>query len=218
MSSCGEEEFEPSALGTKEHWDATYEQELHNFKESGDTGDIWFGEESMTRIIRWLEKRKIPLDTSVLDIGTGNGILLVELSKSGYTNLTGVDYSPSAIQLSKNIMQKEGLPYIKLLIEDILNPSDELSSFQICIDKGTFDAICLSPDGAAEKRKQYVKSLQRLLRLDGFFLITSCNWTKEELCKQFEEGFLLLEELPTPTFCFGGRTGNSVTALVLQKT
>lgn len=33
----------------------------------------------MTRIIRWLEKQKIPLDTSVLDIGTGNGILLVEL-------------------------------------------------------------------------------------------------------------------------------------------
>ncbi|XP_034292305.1 EEF1A lysine methyltransferase 2 isoform X2 [Pantherophis guttatus] len=196
MSSCGEEEFEPSALGTKEQ----------------------FGEESMTRIIRWLEKQKIPLDTSVLDIGTGNGILLVELSKSGYTNLTGVDYSSSAIQLSKNIMQKEGLPYIKLLIEDILNPSDELSSFQICIDKGTFDAISLSPDGATEKRKQYVKSLQRLLRSNGFFLITSCNWTKEELCKQFEEGFLLLEELSTPTFYFGGRTGTNVTALVLQKT
>ncbi|XP_015686200.1 EEF1A lysine methyltransferase 2 isoform X1 [Protobothrops mucrosquamatus] len=218
MSSCGEEEFEPSALGTKEHWDAAYERELHNFKESGDTGDIWFGEESMTRIIRWLEKQKIPLDASVLDIGTGNGILLVELSKCGYTNLTGVDYSPSAVQLSKNIMEKEGLSYIKLLIEDILNPSNELSSFQICIDKGTFDAISLSPDSAAEKKKQYIKSLQRLLRSNGFFLITSCNWTKEELCKQFEEGFLLLEELPCPTFCFGGRTGNNVTALVLQKT
>ncbi|XP_070608603.1 EEF1A lysine methyltransferase 2 isoform X1 [Erythrolamprus reginae] len=217
MSSCGEEGFQPSGLGTKEHWDATYEQELHNFKESGDTGDVWFGEESMTRIIRWLEKQKIPLDTSVLDIGTGNGILLAELSKSGYTNLTGVDYSPSAIELSKKIMQKEGLPYIKLLIEDILNPSDELSNFQICIDKGTFDAISLNPDNAAEKRKQYVKSLQRLLRSNGFFLITSCNWTKEELCKQFE-GFLLLEELPTANFYFGGRTGSTVTALVLQKT
>ncbi|KAM6444127.1 EEF1A lysine methyltransferase 2 isoform X2 [Python bivittatus] len=188
MSGGEEEEFKPSALGTKEHWDAAYERELHNFKESGDTGDIWFGEESMTRIIRWLEKQKIPLDSSVLDIGTGNGILLVELGKSGYTNLTGVDYSPSAVQLSKNIMEKEGLPYIKLLVEDILNPSDELPTFQICIDKGTFDAISLNSDGAAEKRKQYVKSLQRVLRSNGFFLITSCNWTKEELCKQFEEG------------------------------
>lgn len=33
----------------------------------------------MVRIIRWLEKHKVPLDSSVLDIGTGNGVLLVEL-------------------------------------------------------------------------------------------------------------------------------------------
>lgn len=38
-----------------------------------------FGEESMVRIIRWLEKQKVPLDSSLLDIGTGNGVLLVEL-------------------------------------------------------------------------------------------------------------------------------------------
>uniref|UniRef100_A0A674JXY1 EEF1A lysine methyltransferase 2 n=1 Tax=Terrapene triunguis TaxID=2587831 RepID=A0A674JXY1_9SAUR len=107
-------EFGPSALGTKEHWDAAYESELQIFQESGDAGEIWFGEESMIRLIRWMEKQKIPLDSSVLDIGTGNGVLLVELAKSGYTNLTGIDYSPSAIQLSQNIIEKEGLSNIKL--------------------------------------------------------------------------------------------------------
>nr|XP_060624585.1 EEF1A lysine methyltransferase 2 isoform X1 [Anolis sagrei ordinatus] len=212
----GEEEFGPSALGTKEHWDAAYERELKFFKESGDAGEIWFGEESMARLIRWLEKQKIPLGCSVLDIGMGNGVLLVELAKSGYTNLTGIDYCPSAVELSKSIMEKEGLPYIKLQVEDILNPSDELSGFDVCIDKGTFDAISLNPDKAAEKRKQYVKSLHKVLRPGGFFLITSCNWTKEELSNEFKEGFLFLEELPTPTFCFGGRTGSSVTALVFK--
>ncbi|XP_061491700.1 EEF1A lysine methyltransferase 2 [Rhineura floridana] len=212
-----EEEFEPSVLGTKEHWDTAYERDLQNFKENGTAGEIWFGEESMTRLIRWLKKQKMPLDSSVLDIGTGNGVLLVELAKSGYTNLTGVDYSVSAVQLSKNIMEKEGLPHVKLQVEDILNPSDGLSGFQICIDKGTFDAICLNPDNVAEKRKQYVKSLHRVLRPGGFLLITSCNWTKGELLKEFRERFLLLEELPTPTFCFGGKSGSSVTALVFQQ-
>ena len=33
----------------------------------------------MTRLIRWMQKHKIPLDASVLDIGTGNGVFLVEL-------------------------------------------------------------------------------------------------------------------------------------------
>uniref|UniRef100_A0A8C0IUB0 EEF1A lysine methyltransferase 2 n=1 Tax=Chelonoidis abingdonii TaxID=106734 RepID=A0A8C0IUB0_CHEAB len=198
-------------------WNAAYESELQIFQESGDAGEIWFGEESMIRLIRWMEKQKIPLDSSVLDIGTGNGVLLVELAKCGYTNLTGIDYSPSAIQLSQNIMEKEGLSNIKLQVKDFLIPSTELSGFQICIDKGTFDAISLNPDNAAEKRKQYVKSLCTVLKMEGFFLITSCNWTKEELLNEFREGFEILEELPTPKFCFGGRIGNSVTALVFQR-
>ncbi|XP_068957850.1 EEF1A lysine methyltransferase 2 [Petaurus breviceps papuanus] len=209
--------FAPSALGTREHWDAVYERELQAFQECGDSGEIWFGEESMNRLIKWMEKFKIPLDASVLDIGTGNGIFLVELAKLGYSDVTGIDYSPLAIQLSERIIEKEGLPNIKLQVEDFLNPSTKLSGFHICIDKGTFDAISLNPDSASEKRRQYVKSLSRALQDKGFFLITSCNWTKDELLDEFSEGFEILEELPTPTFTFGGRSGNSVTALVFQK-
>lgn len=33
----------------------------------------------MNRLIRWMQKHKIPLDASILDIGTGNGVFLVEL-------------------------------------------------------------------------------------------------------------------------------------------
>ena len=75
----GGDGFVPSVLGTREHWDAVYKRELQTFQEYGDTGEIWFGEESMTRLIRWMQKHKIPLDASVLDIGTGNGVFLVEL-------------------------------------------------------------------------------------------------------------------------------------------
>nr|XP_044605048.1 EEF1A lysine methyltransferase 2 isoform X3 [Equus asinus] len=181
-ASPGADDFVPSALGTREHWDAVYERELQTFQECGDTGEIWFGEESMNRLIRWMQKHKIPLDASLLDIGTGNGVFLVEL------------------------------------VEDFLNLSTKLTGFHICIDKGTFDAISLNPDNALEKRKQYVKSLSRVLKVKGFFLITSCNWTKEELLNEFSEGFQLFEELPTPKFSFGGRSGNSVAALVFQKT
>ncbi|XP_032985746.1 EEF1A lysine methyltransferase 2 isoform X1 [Rhinolophus ferrumequinum] len=216
--SPGGDGFAPSALGTREHWDAVYERELHTFQEYGDKGEIWFGEESMNRLIRWMQKHKIPLDASILDIGTGNGVFLVELAKFGFSNITGIDYSPSAIQLSGSIIEKEGLSSIKLKVEDFLNLSTKLSGFHICIDKGTFDAISLNPDNAIEKRKQYVKSLSRVLKVKGFFLITSCNWTKEELLNEFSEGFELFEELPTPKFNFGGRSGNSVAALVFQKT
>lgn len=126
--------------------------------------------------------------------------------------------TPSAIRLSGSIIEKEGLSNITLKVEDFLNLSTNLSGFHVCIDKGTFDAISLSPDDAVEKRKRYVRALTRVLHGRGFFLITSCNWTKEELLNEFGEGFELFEELPTPKFSFGGRCGNSVTALVFQKT
>ena len=38
-----------------------------------------FGEQSMGRVIRWMEKAEVPKNASILDIGTGNGVLLVEL-------------------------------------------------------------------------------------------------------------------------------------------
>ncbi|KAM5321481.1 EEF1A lysine methyltransferase 2 isoform 2-T5 [Glossophaga mutica] len=112
--SPGGADFAPSALGTRQHWDAVYERGLNNFQEYGDRGEIWFGEESMNRLIRWMQKQKIPLDASVLDIGTGNGVFLVKLAKLGFSNITGIDYSPPAIQLSGSVIEKEGLSNIKL--------------------------------------------------------------------------------------------------------
>ncbi|KAM4851714.1 EEF1A lysine methyltransferase 2-like [Thomomys bottae] len=119
------------------------------------------------------------------------------LAKLGFCSITGIDYSPSAIQLSGSIVEKEGLS--KLKVEDFLNLSTKLSGFHVCVDKDTFDAISLNPDNAIGKRKQDVKSLSVVLKVKGFFLITSCNWTKEELldesCERFEFFFLDLNFL-----------------------
>ena len=91
------------------------------------------------------------------------------------------------VQLSGSITEK-GLSNIKLKGEYFLNPSTKLSGFYSCTDKATSDAISFNPDNAIQKRKQYVKSLSRVLKEKGFFLITSCNWTKEELLDEFSEG------------------------------
>ncbi|XP_052115604.1 uncharacterized protein LOC107477316 [Arachis duranensis] len=40
---------------------------------------------------------KVLSSWSVIDIGTGNGLLLQELAKQGFSDLTGTDYSEGAI-------------------------------------------------------------------------------------------------------------------------
>lgn len=64
----------------------------------------------------------------------------------------------------------------------------ELKGFDICIDKGTFDAISLNPDNRTEGKTHYVQTLKDALKDKGFFCITSCNWTKEQLLDRFSEG------------------------------
>ncbi|KAM3863113.1 EEF1A lysine methyltransferase 2 [Diretmus argenteus] len=212
-----EDEFGPSDLGTKEYWDNAYQRELKTFRDIGDVGEIWFGEESIDRVLRWMDKDKIPENAAILDIGTGNGVLLVELAKYGYTNLIGIDYSAASVELARSVLQAEDLTDVTVKDVDFLSCSGELRGFDVCIDKGTYDAISLNPDNANEAKACYVQALKHALEEGGFFVITSCNWTKAELLQRFNEGFEFVRELPTPSFQFGGRTGNSVTALIFKR-
>ena len=63
-------------------------------------------------------------------------------------------------------------------------------SVDVCLDKGTYDAISLDPDDAKIKRKYYQKSILSLLKSEGLLLLASCNWTEDELKVQFNDGML----------------------------
>uniref|UniRef100_A0A8C1KI02 EEF1A lysine methyltransferase 2 n=1 Tax=Cyprinus carpio TaxID=7962 RepID=A0A8C1KI02_CYPCA len=98
-------------------------------------------------------------------------------AKHGFSNLTGIDYSKAAVELTVNILKEEGLKIFKIQVVDFLNPS-------------TFDAISLRPEDREEAKKCYVNSLKTVMQPGGFFIITSCNWTKEQLLQIFTPGTL----------------------------
>lgn len=89
-------------------------------------------------------------------------------------------------------------------------------SYDIVVDKGTFDAISLGETAVIDK-KTYVKNIVKLLISGGMLVITSCNWTEKELVTMMGEHFIHKETLPTPQFSFGGKTGNTVTACIFSK-
>ncbi|KAK6176367.1 hypothetical protein SNE40_014667 [Patella caerulea] len=217
-------DFSSSELGTKDYWDNAYERELKNYKEIGDVGEIWFGEDSQDRIIRWLDRQDdINVTDSILDIGTGNGVMLIELAKCGFTDLTGIDYSPVAIQLAKNIAESKRIASINYHVADMAQPITAETNnkalqkkYQICVDKGTFDAISLMDTQYTMARDVYIQNVHKLLNSEGIFVITSCNWTKEQLLDIFASDFKFFKDIPTPTFKFGGQVGNKVTSLVLK--
>jgi EEF1A lysine methyltransferase 2 len=60
--------------------------------------------------------------------------------------------------------------------------------YDVCIDKGTYDAISLNPDNSLVQRQKYKQSIGQLVKPFGLFIITSCNWTESELVDYFIQG------------------------------
>ncbi|CAO3610135.1 unnamed protein product [Cunninghamella echinulata] len=227
------DDFEASALGTKDYWDTVYERENVNFKEIGDIGEIWFGEDSVERIIEWTLDHIEEKSTSVLDIGCGNGHLLLALGEEGYQDLTGIDYSPSAITLAKSVAIEKDQANIRYYTVDFLKDEEDNDSwrkkennklYQLVLDKGTFDAISLHPDQEVAKqegrlgpRDIYVRSVYHLInKSNGILLITSCNWTMDELILHFKSYFKYQSHVKYPTFSFGGQTGSKICTVAFE--
>ncbi|CAJ1842725.1 unnamed protein product [Sphenostylis stenocarpa] len=254
-----------SMLGFQSYWDAAYADELTNFREHGHAGEVWFGVDVMEVVASWtkalcveISQGRIPNDVdtvkaesgelddkllsswSVLDIGTGNGLLLQELAKQGFSVLTGTDYSERAVSLAQSLANRDGFSNIKFLVDDVLETKLE-QEFQLVMDKGTLDAIGLHPDGPV-KRMMYWDSVSRLVAPGGILVITSCNSTKDELVQEVESfnqrkigtaqelvtgkdeessrgpPFQYVSHVRTyPTFMFGGSVGSRVATVAFLR-
>ena len=66
-----------SRLGTQDYWEQLYQKENKNFSENGDEGEVWFGEDAMYRMVRFVDQMAkddtIEYSSSIIDLGTGNG-------------------------------------------------------------------------------------------------------------------------------------------------
>lgn len=221
-NAADDTELGGSELGTHAYWERSYGREIANYRTHGDVGEVWFDEDSQLRVIKWMLKRAntLPTDARIIDLGCGNGMMLIELAREGYTNLTGTDYSPLAIQLAQSIASDQGIS-ISYRVGDLLADTfaAEFGQFAVVHDKGTYDAISLHPEQPREKRELYIANVHRLVAdtAGAVLIVTSCNWTEPELCAAFAGRFEKLDAIPTPSFMFGGRVGSVVTSLVFRK-
>ncbi|CAK9295431.1 unnamed protein product [Gordionus sp. m RMFG-2023] len=216
-------------LSKVEYWNEFYQEEIQNYNDHKDQGEIWFGKINLKKIIGWIEKTNmINYESFILDIGTGNGVLLIELFKKGFINLYGLDYSVKSIILAESLAKDEdtNISYNHCDFLDFDNLQNKYKNilFDLCIDKGTFDAITVnkSKEEACiifqdDKIDSYIYSLQNILKQEGLFFIISCNWTRKELLAIFDKTFRMIEDISASLFKFGSQLGNTITILIFKK-
>lgn len=111
--------------------------------------------------------------------------------------MVGIDYSPKAVKLARGIAAERKLAeavkfYISDCIMDDLTSAEwvpgvgEERGFDVVLDKGTFDAISLSGellgDGSGRRIYEgYAENIVGVMKKGGLLVVTSCNWTGEEL-------------------------------------
>lgn len=85
-------------------------------------------------------------------------------------------------------------------------------------------ALSSQPVNGKRPLELYTEAVGRLTRRPrdsepgGIFLITSCNFTLDELTRMMEQqGFATEHVVPTPSFTFGGVKGASVTTVAYRR-
>jgi EEF1A lysine methyltransferase 2 len=148
--------------------------------------------------------------------------------------MLGEDYSPKSIEFARRLGFSKGLgPGTPGFVEfqqwnvmrdspypTILSGAQE-RGWDVVLDKGTFDAISLSDERDTHDRRLcegYKERIEPLVRCGGLFLVTSCNWTEEELRAWFEGGsFKWHGAIKYRTFSFGGRKGQTISSVCFRK-
>lgn len=224
----------PSKLSFVASWDQTYTADLtaHALNPT-HTGTAWFAETlASSKILDYL--RASPslshTSTSFLDLGCGNGELLFMLRLDGgfEGRMLGIDYSTRCIELARRISDSHELEYqgrrpVEFQPWDIMGGEKWTEGqFDVVLDKGTFDAVSLSEEVDGQERRvceSYREKVEGLVKTGGLVLVTSCNWTEQEL-RQWFEGVKLafVDRIEYSKFSFGGRTGQSVSSCCFRKT
>lgn len=155
--------------------------------------------------------------------------------------MVGVDYSAKSVELCRRLAcargvslvsgerEGEGEGGVEFVEWDVLRsmplPEWVRSGFDVVLDKGTFDAVSLSAEIDGRGRRVcegYREKVEGLVRKGGLVVVTSCNWTEEELVGWFVggDGEGLLEvygRVEYPVFRFGGVEGQSVQTVVFRR-
>lgn len=137
---------------SKDFWNKRFESTSGNFD--------WY--------VDWkqLKKYYLPILTEssqILMVGCGNSKLSDQMYNDNYKNIISIDISDKVIE-----KMSEEYPHLKYIEMDATNMTFKENEFDVCIDKGTLDALLC---GEEKIYTSLIKEMFRVIKIGGYVTI-----------------------------------------------
>lgn len=155
-----------------------------------------------TRSLALIRGSAVPRTASIIDVGGGASTLVDDLLADGYSSLTVLDLSATALEAARQRLGSRA-DAVRWLVGDVATVELAEHSFDVWHDRALFHFLTEEQD-----RKAYVAKVVHSLEPHGHVIIatfaedgpTQCSglpvvrYSPEELHAQFGEAFTLLEQ------------------------
>jgi ubiquinone/menaquinone biosynthesis C-methylase UbiE len=155
-------------MDRKQHWDQIYTTK------AADTVS-WF-QEHAEHSVRLIHSTGLDKNAAIIDVGGGASKLVDSLVAEGYSDLTVLDLSSSALAVAKQRLgnQAKAIHWIE---GDITRVELPLHRFDIWHDRAVFHFLTVAID-----RQAYVEQVSRAVRPGGHIIIATFGLEGPEKC------------------------------------
>ncbi len=144
-------------MDVQTHWERIYTQKAPD--------EVSWYRPHLETSLALIEQAAAGRSASIIDVGAGEATLVDDLLARGYTNVTVLDISPTAIDANRKRLGKAS-ERVHWLVSDITRVELEPGAYDVWHDRAVFHFLT-----AAAERAAYVRQVVRAVRRGGHVIV-----------------------------------------------
>lgn len=155
-------------MTSKDHWEEVYQRK--------SAGEVSWYRPHLERSIGFIESAGVPQDGGIMDVGGGTSTLVDDLLARGYSNVSVLDISSTAIDAAKARLGARA-SQVKWLVGDITTIELPEHAYDFWHDRAVFHFL-----REEDQRRRYVEAVRRALKPGGHIVVATFGPEGPERC------------------------------------